>query len=88
VNQRKRRLEIKKIFEEKQKSSKDYDDFKIDDERTFYRPLYFNKKKVYDEKGKVDYEYTPNGNKYWEERDKGEWKHAPNIYNDDCEAFY
>jgi hypothetical protein len=47
-----------------------------------------NASQVYDEKGKVDYEYTPNGNKYWEERDKGEWKHAPNIYNDDCEAFY
>ena len=46
------------------------------------------KKKIYDEKGNVDYEYTPNGNKYWEERDKALWTNAPKIYEDDCQAFF
>ena len=62
------------------KSTNEFREFKIDDERTFYQPLYFDKKKVYDEKGNIDYIYTPKGNKYWEDREKGDWKSAPRIY--------
>jgi hypothetical protein len=74
TNQRKRRNQ----FKEENKSSVD-----IKDERTYYNPKYFIKTQ---EEGK--YFYRPNGDKYWEEREKGEWKNAPRIFEDDCEPFY
>ena len=58
------------------------------DERTFYTPRYFLKEIVIDDKGKEDYFYKPNGNKYWEEREKGTWEGVPKIYEDNCEVFY
>jgi hypothetical protein len=60
----------------------------MSDERTFYTPRYFLKEKILDENGKEDYIYTPNGNLYWEEREKGTWEKSPKIYEDNCEIFY
>lgn len=43
---------------------------------------------MYDEKGNINYEYEPKGNKYWDERDLGLWLNSPKIYEDHCQLFY
>jgi hypothetical protein len=87
-NQRDRRKMIKEELEKKKAASSIKFDFDMHDERTFYTPRYFIKERVVDEKGKEDFLYKPNGNKYWEEREKGTWENAPKIYEDNCPIFY
>jgi len=75
-NQRQRRKEIKKIFQ----NNKSVD---LSDERTYHNPLWFTKTKTQDEKGNTLYNYFPNG-KYWEQREFGEWKDSAKIFENDC----
>ena len=84
TNQRKRRQILKDRFKKEKAQGVD-----IKDERTFYQPAYFKKEIVENkESGKKEYIFSPNGNKYWEERDKGTWDKSPNIFEDDCKPFY
>lgn len=75
-NQRQRRKEIKKIFQ----NNKSVD---LSDERTYHNPLWFTKTKTQDETGNTLYNYFPNG-KYWEQREFGEWKDSAKIFENDC----
>ena len=44
------------------------------DERMWYTPKYFIKEVSNNPvTGKPEYTYKPNGNKYWEDREKGNW---------------
>ena len=81
TNQRTRRALLKEKF-------KNDPDIKITDERTFYKPQYFDKVVEIDDNGNKTYTYKPKGNKYWEEREKGTWLNAPRIFEDGCEPFY
>ncbi len=90
-NQRTRRAKVKQILSNDINAPPDWN---ISDERTFYNPQYFEKQKTFDEDGKKTYKYFPKKSSdgaqylYWEERELGEWKNAPHIYEDNCEAFF
>ena len=93
LNQKARREQVKALLETDPNKQKDWD---INDERTFYRPNFFNKTFEYNEEGKKEYIYMPkkvdeSGNYlYWEWRDKAHeagWN-LPRIFDDDCKAFY
>lgn len=69
-------------------------DWMIGDERTFYKPQYFEKRVIWSNDGVKNYTYEPKKSKksntylYWEERDKGTWSNAPRIFDDACKPFY
>lgn len=69
-------------------------DWNILDERTFYKPQYFEKRIIWQNDGMKSYWYEPKksqkGNTYlyWEERELGKWSNAPRIFDDDCAPFY
>ena len=56
----------------------------LNDDRSYYNPKYFIKEKIVGADGKVNYKYKSDANIYWQERDKGEWKDAPRIFEDEC----
>lgn len=59
------------------------------DEQELYKPRFFIREITVDpETGKKSYFYRPDGTKYWEMRDKGEWEGVPRIFEDDCEPFF
>lgn len=59
------------------------------DEQELYTPRFFIREITVDEEtGKKKYHYRPNGNKYWEQREKGDWSDVPRIFDDDCEPFF
>lgn len=64
------------------------DDFDMGDERTYYQPRYFRKVVKSNPDGSKDYRYEPAVEQYWTAREKGDWRCAPRIYDDDCEPFY
>lgn len=60
----------------------------MSDDRTYYNPRFFVKESSKGPDGKKIYKYKSDGNKYWEERDKGKWEDSPLIFQDSCEPFY
>ena len=52
-----------------------------------YEPRFFNKICTLDEEGNKVYSYTPKGNKYWEDRERGNWDYVPRIFDDSCEGL-
>lgn len=54
-------------------------------EQTFYNPKFFIKE--YDAEAKR-YNYRPQGNLYWELREKQDWSSCPKIFEDNCPPFY
>jgi hypothetical protein len=76
-NQRNRKKILKKELGDVVNGSKDSE---------YYTPLYFKQAKhpLNDEPYYEFVEKNKRGSNYWQDREKGDWKHLPKIWEDDC----
>lgn len=81
INQRNRKKVLKAQFPDKDMHDNDSD---------YYTPKFFylTKHPLTGEEAYLFQEKNKRGTNYWIDRDKGNWDHMPNIFDDDCKAFY
>jgi oxysterol-binding protein 1 len=74
-SQRQRKKKLKEVLGDK---------IEPENDSSYYTPKYFKKTK--NQLTGDDY-YEELGT-YWQDRDKLDWKHMPQIYSEHCEPFY
>jgi len=61
-----------------------------DKDSSYYTPFYF-KESTHPLNDEPYYEFVQKnsrGSNYWQDRDRGDWSHLPNIWDDDCKPFH